>query len=169
MERALVQVDAPDRQLRNVRAWKAQVDRAAEAASAIDWAPVAGTSIQSASLLGLARPPHVLFLFGRRDHRAWRDLCQEIVAALTAQQERAQALIAKIPARAPRRLVREYRRRLRAAEAWLGDARTAAEYGSRLIAAEGTEIPELLHSAIRRAGGVGEVADSKYYHQRGLP
>ncbi len=174
-------VDAPARQLKGVRVWRADIAYAVAAGSTF---PSVGKLIDTSRgptlTRGWARPEGVLFLFGTPTHRAWRNLCKTIVRALVYQQgdaelarESALDIVAAVELRAkrgiatPADLSRGEAAAVRAqlAEDWLCAAGYAAAAGRSLIKRE-DKIMRPIGLAIRAAGGLAEVAQDKHYHDR---
>jgi hypothetical protein len=174
--------DAPARQLRGVREWRADITFAVSAGAAFPGAP--GKSIDTnrrpTLTRGWAHPEGVLFIFGTPTHRAWRNLCKTIVHALVVQREaagrqQASALdfVELVERRRKRGIatVADIRRaeaaviRAGLADEWWLAAASAAASGMALIERE-DKIMRPIGLAIKAAGGLTEVAQDKHYHDR---
>ena len=176
MKTVLVAADAPDRQLRGVANWRADVEDAMAHGGVFDGA--AGMRIDTMpgpTVRGWSRPQKVRFIFGDPTHRAWLDLCDEVMDALSDQQtyaiwvrEAALALAEELSH--GMRSSDELKRRAKAlaaaklAEQWWTSATNARTTGRALMRRE-DQIMRPVGEAIALAGGINQVARVKHYHQ----
>lgn len=172
MTDVLRSVEAPRRQLDGVLDWSAGISAAVMAAQAFK-AP-RGMEIDDAprwSAHGRARPQHVNFLHGDATHKAWRDLCKAVIAALKKQYGHATALLEyweEVYERAEtdkeRAVALEW---MQVAAAWQAAAGLAYTQGEDLVRRE-DKIMRPVGKAIAAAGGVDQVARVRHYHQRSV-
>lgn len=155
MENALAGrgTDAPQRQIAGVGAWARKV------ADAV----VAGYACGSTA--GMNASPR---RGGDITHRGFVDTCQAVIEALLVQQATAQAIYDDAIAQAQAAKNAKAReaalaRAARAAE-WKSAAMTAETAGAGLVASEDA-ILRPVGEAVAAAGGVGEVARDRHYHQ----
>lgn len=166
---ALTGVDASQRQLDGVRAWRTEVAEAVALGSRYRTAPGMTITTAPRRRKGRARPAETRFVHGDVTHAAWRDLCGAIITALSKQEHHAEALVRDWTAEAASaptvaihtRAVRE----ARLAHAWWDAALAARETGLTLVAVEdAVHVPVGL---VIRQVGADDVALDKHYHQRG--
>lgn len=182
MAKVLVSADAPERQLKGVREWRADIAYALAAGSGFaSVGKLIDTNRGPTLTRGWARPEGVLFLFGTPTHRAWRNLCKMIVRALEMQQwgaelvrESALDIVAAVELRAKRGIAtpadisRAEAAAVKAqlAEEWWCAASYAAAAGRSLIKRE-DRIMRPIGLAIAAAGGLDQVVRDKHYHTAG--
>lgn len=171
MDQALVAADAPERQLRRVRAWRSDVEYAV-ASGRLFVQPAGLDEIYDGPLpslsRGWSRPREVAFLHGKVTHRAWLALCAAIVKQLRVQAAYAStvheaAVNRAAQARTSIARVRALRAAARADE-WCAAAVAAAETGTSVMFQEDA-ILRPVGMAVAAAGGYREVALDKHYHQ----
>lgn len=165
----LAAADAPNRQLHRVQEWRAHVGEAVLAASAYKDPPAMRLdSRRRLCVHGWRMPPHMRFIDGTPTHRAWRDLCRAIINALYTQETYATSVAtywAKAARTAPNpEQTKRALQQQQYATRWRSAACTAADKGRRVIRGEDS-IMLPVGLAIRRAGGLDEVALDKHYHQ----
>lgn len=176
MQEELVTAEAPLRQLRGMRDWRADI--AAAVAAGRPFKRAAGMRIDDAHHLtltgGWSRPPQVKFIYGDPTHRAWLEMCRGIVGALATQQAHANQIVEMClvkAAAAKRRNMAGDRNRViaalawaKVAESWWAAAEAAAAEGQSLIRRE-DRIMRPVGEAVAMAGGITQVARDKHYHQ----
>lgn len=179
MEQVLKDVEAPQRQLLGVRAWRAAVADAVAAGR--PFTNFAGMHlVERRHLLrggAWSWAPQVRFLHGDPTHQAWAKLCKAIIDALRQQQAHASdiaeaareicdAAVAKNASAAAKARGPAAAARVMAAEEWWCAAAFAVASGRDLLRTE-NKISRPVGRAIAYAGGVDEVAQDRNYHQAG--
>lgn len=153
VETALIDVDAPQRQITGVTEWGHWIADAVVAGYACG--STVGTEAEPAWT-------------GEITHRGFVRTCQAVIEALRTQQSTAEAMRVAAEADAQRATTASARdaamaRAYRAAE-WRDKAMLAETAGVGLVAREDA-ILRPVGEAVATAGGINEVAQDKHYHQ----